>query len=44
MKKFYKALLVVIMLMTLTGSMASAQGPVGTDCTDPPIWCLLLIL
>jgi uncharacterized protein YjbI with pentapeptide repeats len=36
MKKFYRALLVVITLLTLTGSVALAQGPVGADCTDPP--------
>jgi uncharacterized protein YjbI with pentapeptide repeats len=35
MKKFYTAVLVVIMLLTLTG-YASADGPVGADCTDPP--------
>jgi uncharacterized protein YjbI with pentapeptide repeats len=36
MKKFYTAVLVVITLLTLTGSVALAQGPVGADCTDPP--------
>jgi uncharacterized protein YjbI with pentapeptide repeats len=36
MKKFYTAVLVVMMVLTLTGSVASAQGPVGADCTDPP--------
>ena len=35
MKKFYTAALVVIMVLTLTGR-ASAQQPVGADCTDPP--------
>jgi uncharacterized protein YjbI with pentapeptide repeats len=35
MKKFSTAVLVVIMLLTLTG-IASADGPVGADCTDPP--------
>jgi uncharacterized protein YjbI with pentapeptide repeats len=35
MKKFYTAALVVIMLLTMTG-YASADGPVGADCTDPP--------
>jgi uncharacterized protein YjbI with pentapeptide repeats len=35
MKKVYSALLVVIMLLTTT-AYASAQGPVGADCTDPP--------
>jgi uncharacterized protein YjbI with pentapeptide repeats len=35
MKKFYTAVLVVIMLLTLTG-YASADGPVGADCTEPP--------
>ena len=36
MKKFYTALLIVITLLTLTGTVASADGPVGADCTDPP--------
>ena len=36
MKKFYAALLVIITLLTLAGSVALAQGPVGADCTDPP--------
>ncbi|HEU0291675.1 MAG TPA: Ig-like domain-containing protein [Anaerolineales bacterium] len=38
MKKFSTAVLVVIMLLTLTQpeSYASADGPVGADCTDPP--------
>jgi hypothetical protein len=35
MKKLYTAVLVVITLLTLTG-YASADGPVGADCTDPP--------
>jgi uncharacterized protein YjbI with pentapeptide repeats len=35
MKKFYTAVLVVITLLTMTG-YASADGPVGADCTDPP--------
>ena len=35
MKKFYTAILIVISLLTLTG-FASAQGPVGADCTEPP--------
>jgi hypothetical protein len=35
MKKFWTAVLVVIMLLTLPG-YASADGPVGADCTDPP--------
>lgn len=35
MKKVYAAMLVVIMLLTATGS-ALAQGTVGADCTDPP--------
>src|SRR5688500_3212638 len=35
MKKFWTAVLVVTMLLTLTG-YASADGPVGADCTDPP--------
>lgn len=35
MKKVYTAVLVVVMLLTLT-AYASAQGPVGADCTDPP--------
>ena len=35
MKKLWTALLVVITLLTLTGN-ASADGPVGADCTDPP--------
>jgi len=35
MKKVYTVVLVVIMLLTFTG-YASADGPVGTDCTDPP--------
>ncbi|HJR81414.1 MAG TPA: Ig-like domain-containing protein [Anaerolineales bacterium] len=35
MKKAYTAVLVVIMLLTSTGSVA-AQEPVGADCTDPP--------
>ena len=38
MKKFWTATLVVIMLLTLTRptAYASADGPVGADCTDPP--------
>jgi uncharacterized protein YjbI with pentapeptide repeats len=36
MNKFYTAVLVVTALLTLTGSVAWAQGPVGADCTDPP--------
>jgi uncharacterized protein YjbI with pentapeptide repeats len=38
MKKFWTALLIVITLLTLTGpaAYASADGPVGADCTDPP--------
>ena len=36
MKKFYTALLIVITLLTLTGTVASADGLVGADCTDPP--------
>jgi len=36
MKKFYTVVLVIITLLTLTGSVALAQGPVGADCTDPP--------
>ena len=38
MKKFSTAVLVVIMLLTSTLPMAyaSADGPVGADCTDPP--------
>lgn len=35
MKKLYTALIVVITLLTSTG-YASADGPVGADCTDPP--------
>src|SRR5688500_15853817 len=35
MKKVYTAVLVVIMLLTSTG-YASADGPVGADCTEPP--------
>ena len=35
MKKFYTAVLVVSMLLASTG-YASADGPVGADCTDPP--------
>jgi hypothetical protein len=35
MRKFYTVVLVVIMLLTSTG-YASADGPVGADCTDPP--------
>ena len=35
MKKVYTAVLVMIMLLMLTGH-ASAQEPVGADCTDPP--------
>ena len=35
MKKVYTAMLVVVMLLTLTGH-AAADGPVGADCTDPP--------
>ena len=35
MKKVYTAVIVVIMLLTSTG-YASADGPVGADCTDPP--------
>ena len=35
MKKFWTAVLVVTMLLTST-SHASADGPVGADCTDPP--------
>jgi len=35
MKKFSTVVLVVIMLLTST-SYASADGPVGADCTDPP--------
>lgn len=35
MKKFYTAVLVIVMLLTLTG-IASAQGTVGADCTEPP--------
>jgi uncharacterized protein YjbI with pentapeptide repeats len=34
-KKVYTALLVVAMLLAFTG-YASAEGPVGADCTDPP--------
>ncbi|MDX1417383.1 MAG: pentapeptide repeat-containing protein [Candidatus Promineifilaceae bacterium] len=36
MKKFYKVLLLVFILLTLTGTLALAQGQVGADCTDPP--------
>jgi uncharacterized protein YjbI with pentapeptide repeats len=38
MKKVYTAVLIVIMLLTSTRptSYASADGPVGADCTDPP--------
>lgn len=36
MKKFYTAVLIVITLLTLTGTAAFAQGTVGADCTDPP--------
>jgi|SRR5687767_4882907 len=38
MKKFYTVMLVVLMLLTLTHptGYASADGPVGADCTDPP--------
>jgi uncharacterized protein YjbI with pentapeptide repeats len=36
MKKFLSALFVVVMLLTLTVAYASADGPVGADCTDPP--------
>jgi len=38
MKKFSTAVLVVIMLLTSTlpTAYASADGPVGADCTDPP--------
>jgi uncharacterized protein YjbI with pentapeptide repeats len=38
MKKFWKALLVVITLLMLTGpaAYAAADGPVGADCTEPP--------
>jgi uncharacterized protein YjbI with pentapeptide repeats len=35
MKKVYTTVLVVILLLTSTGS-ALADGPVGADCTDPP--------
>lgn len=35
MKKLYTVVLVVIMFLTGTG-YASADGPVGADCTDPP--------
>ena len=35
MKKFSTAVLVIVMLLTLTG-YASAQGTVGADCTEPP--------
>ena len=35
MKKVTRALLVVLALLTLT-ALASAQGSVGADCTDPP--------
>jgi len=35
MKKIYTVILVVSMLLTSTG-YASADGPVGADCTDPP--------
>jgi hypothetical protein len=35
MKQFYTVPLVVAMLLTFTG-YASADGPVGADCTDPP--------
>jgi uncharacterized protein YjbI with pentapeptide repeats len=35
MKKFYTAVLVVVMLLTVPG-LALADGPVGADCTDPP--------
>ncbi|HJR78499.1 MAG TPA: pentapeptide repeat-containing protein, partial [Anaerolineales bacterium] len=35
MKKVYTTVLVVIMLLTSTG-YASADGPVGADCTEPP--------
>jgi uncharacterized protein YjbI with pentapeptide repeats len=38
MKKVYTAVLIVIMLLPLTrpASYASADGPVGADCTEPP--------
>ena len=38
MKKVYTAVLVTVMLLTLTlpTAYASADGPVGADCTDPP--------
>ena len=38
MKKVYTAILVVIALLTSTlpTAYAAADGPVGTDCTDPP--------
>jgi uncharacterized protein YjbI with pentapeptide repeats len=37
MKKFFSAVLIVIALLTFTGVFsASAQEPVGADCTDPP--------
>ncbi|HJS19136.1 MAG TPA: pentapeptide repeat-containing protein [Anaerolineales bacterium] len=35
MKMFYTVVWVMIMLLTSTGH-ASADGPVGIDCTDPP--------
>ncbi len=35
MKKVYTAVLVIIMLLTSTG-YASAAGPAGADCMDPP--------
>jgi uncharacterized protein YjbI with pentapeptide repeats len=35
MRKFYTAVLVVVMLLASTG-YAMADGPVGADCTDPP--------
>jgi len=35
MKKLSTAVLIVIILLTSTG-YASADGPVGADCTDPP--------
>jgi uncharacterized protein YjbI with pentapeptide repeats len=37
MYKFYTAMIIVIMLLTLTGSgHAAAQEQVGADCTNPP--------
>lgn len=36
MKKHYKVVLAIFILLTLTATIALAQGPVGADCTDPP--------